>query len=148
MSKRAAPSAARASSHPLAAAAEPVSDAERKQFKLARRRAIEKLRRFALADPYFYILEIIQAAIAGPTNRDAWNNAESSAIAGAKSTAWRRSHPPIAFNQPPRMKLCQTLNLGHFAIWSKTERRSPMRSFLFCTKAIGSTRRSGARLRR
>lgn len=39
--------------------------AERKQFKLARRRAIEKLRRFALADPYFYILEIIQAAIAG-----------------------------------------------------------------------------------
>lgn len=38
---------------------------ERKQFKLARRRAIEKLRRFALADPYFYILEIIQAAIAG-----------------------------------------------------------------------------------
>lgn len=39
--------------------------AERKQFKLARRRAIEKLRRFALADPYFYILELIQAAIAG-----------------------------------------------------------------------------------
>src|SRR5690606_10185984 len=38
---------------------------ERKQFKLARRRAIEKLRRFALADPYFYILEIIQAAVAG-----------------------------------------------------------------------------------
>jgi hypothetical protein len=42
-----------------------VAFAERKQFKLARRRAIEKLRRFALADPYFYILEIIQAAIAG-----------------------------------------------------------------------------------
>lgn len=39
--------------------------AERKQFKLARRRAIEKLRRFALADPYFYVLELIQAAIAG-----------------------------------------------------------------------------------
>ncbi|GEM_PF-870739 len=38
---------------------------ERRQFKLARRRAIEKMRRFALADPYFYILELIQAAIAG-----------------------------------------------------------------------------------
>ncbi|EDM81629.1 hypothetical protein PPSIR1_21969 [Plesiocystis pacifica SIR-1] len=42
-----------------------VGFAERKQFKLARRRAIEKMRRFALADPYFYILEIIQAAVAG-----------------------------------------------------------------------------------
>jgi hypothetical protein len=41
-----------------------VAFAERKQFKLARRRAIEKLRRFALADPYFYVLEIIQAAVA------------------------------------------------------------------------------------
>jgi len=38
---------------------------ERRQFKLARRRAIDKLRRFALADPYFYILELIQAAVAG-----------------------------------------------------------------------------------
>lgn len=37
---------------------------ERRQFKLARSRAIEKLRRFALADPYFYILELIQSAIA------------------------------------------------------------------------------------
>ncbi len=37
---------------------------ERRQFKLARASAIEKLRRFALADPYFYILELIQAAIA------------------------------------------------------------------------------------
>ncbi len=42
-----------------------VGFSERKQFKLARKRAIEKLRRFALADPYFYILEIIQAAVAG-----------------------------------------------------------------------------------
>lgn len=42
-----------------------VAFAERRQFKLARTRAIEKLRRFALADPYFYILEIIQAAVAG-----------------------------------------------------------------------------------
>jgi hypothetical protein len=38
---------------------------ERRKFKLARARAIEKLRRFALADPYFYILELIQAAVAG-----------------------------------------------------------------------------------
>lgn len=37
---------------------------QRRQFKLARSRAIEKLRRFALADPYFYILELIQSAIA------------------------------------------------------------------------------------
>ncbi|MFV8749127.1 hypothetical protein ACNOYE_01105 [Nannocystaceae bacterium ST9] len=44
---------------------------ERRQFKLARARAIEKLRRFALADPYFYILELIQAAIAnGATHVD------------------------------------------------------------------------------
>ncbi len=42
-----------------------VAFAARKQFKLARRRAIEKLRRFALADPYFYVLEVIQAAVAG-----------------------------------------------------------------------------------
>ncbi|NVB40748.1 hypothetical protein G6O69_23110 [Pseudenhygromyxa sp. WMMC2535] len=38
---------------------------ERRQFKLARSRAIEKLRRFALANPYFYVLELIQAAVAG-----------------------------------------------------------------------------------
>ena len=38
--------------------------AERKTFTLARSRAIEKMRKFALADPYFYVLELIQAAIA------------------------------------------------------------------------------------
>ncbi len=37
---------------------------ERKRFSIARGRAIEKMRRFALADPYFYILELIQAAVA------------------------------------------------------------------------------------
>lgn len=37
---------------------------EKKTFTLARRRAIEKMRKFALADPYFYILELIQAAVA------------------------------------------------------------------------------------
>ncbi|MGH1344009.1 MAG: hypothetical protein ACRBN8_20795 [Nannocystales bacterium] len=37
---------------------------EKKRFTIARGRAIEKMRRFALADPYFYILELIQAAVA------------------------------------------------------------------------------------
>jgi hypothetical protein len=37
---------------------------ERKQFTLARSRAIEKMRKFALADPYFYALELIQGAVA------------------------------------------------------------------------------------
>ena len=37
---------------------------ERKRFTIARGRAIEKMRRFALADPYYYILELIQAAVA------------------------------------------------------------------------------------
>jgi hypothetical protein len=38
--------------------------AERKRFTLARRNAIQKLRKFALADPYYYVLELIQAAVA------------------------------------------------------------------------------------
>lgn len=37
---------------------------ERKRFTIARGRAIEKMRRFALADPHFYVLELIQAAVA------------------------------------------------------------------------------------
>lgn len=37
---------------------------ERKRFTVARRRGIEKLRKFALADPHYYVLELIQAAIA------------------------------------------------------------------------------------
>jgi hypothetical protein len=37
---------------------------ERKQFSVARSRGIEKLRKFALADPHYYILELIQSAIA------------------------------------------------------------------------------------
>ena len=37
---------------------------ERKRFTIARGRAIEKMRRFALADPHYYILELIQAAVA------------------------------------------------------------------------------------
>lgn len=37
---------------------------ERKRFTVARTRALEKMRRFALADPHFYVLELIQAGIA------------------------------------------------------------------------------------
>jgi hypothetical protein len=37
---------------------------EHKRFTLARGRAIEKLRRFALADPHDYVLEFVQAAVA------------------------------------------------------------------------------------
>lgn len=37
---------------------------ERKRFTVARRRGIQKMRKFALADPHYYILELIQAAIA------------------------------------------------------------------------------------
>lgn len=37
---------------------------ERKRFSLARSRGIRKMREFALADPHYYILELIQAALA------------------------------------------------------------------------------------
>lgn len=37
---------------------------ERRTFTLARKRAIQKMRQFALADPYYYVLELIQAAVA------------------------------------------------------------------------------------
>ncbi|MFH2005995.1 MAG: hypothetical protein ABI333_05345 [bacterium] len=37
---------------------------ERKTFTLARSRAIRKMREFALADPYYFVLELIQAAVA------------------------------------------------------------------------------------
>jgi hypothetical protein len=37
---------------------------ERKRFTVARQRAIRKMREFALADPHFYVLELIQAAVA------------------------------------------------------------------------------------
>jgi hypothetical protein len=39
--------------------------AERRRFSLARGAALRKLRDFALADPHFYVLELIQAAVAG-----------------------------------------------------------------------------------
>ncbi len=37
---------------------------ERRSFTLARTRAIQKMREFALADPYYFVLELIQAAVA------------------------------------------------------------------------------------
>lgn len=48
----------------IARARRPGAFSERKRFTVARTRAIEKLRRFALADPHFYVLELIQSAIA------------------------------------------------------------------------------------
>jgi hypothetical protein len=38
--------------------------AKRRRFTLAREKAIDKLRSFALADPHFYVLQFIQAAVA------------------------------------------------------------------------------------
>lgn len=44
---------------------------ERKSFQVSRERAIRKMREFALADPHYYVLELIQAAIAsGATHVD------------------------------------------------------------------------------
>ena len=37
--------------------------AKRKTFTLARQRGIRKMREFALADPSYYILELIQSAV-------------------------------------------------------------------------------------
>src|SRR5438046_10279095 len=37
---------------------------ERKRFTVARSRAIQKVREFALADPHYYVLELIQSACA------------------------------------------------------------------------------------
>ena len=48
----------------IARSRQPGGFSERKQFTVARNRGIQKLRRFALADPHHYILELIQSAIA------------------------------------------------------------------------------------
>ncbi|MBN2496818.1 MAG: hypothetical protein JXR96_19665 [Deltaproteobacteria bacterium] len=45
--------------------------ARKRQFTLDRERAVEKMRRFALAEPCYYVLELIQAAVAnGATSID------------------------------------------------------------------------------
>ncbi len=48
----------------IARARRPGSFSERQTFTLARNRAIQKMRHFALADPHFYVLELVQASIA------------------------------------------------------------------------------------
>lgn len=56
--------------------------AERRSFTIARSRAIEKMRNFALASPYDFALELIQAAIAnGATYVDITSEAKFFAIA-------------------------------------------------------------------
>lgn len=48
----------------IAQARRPGAFAERRRFSVARTQAIQKLRKFALADPYAYMLELIQSAVA------------------------------------------------------------------------------------
>lgn len=48
----------------IAQARRPGTFAERRRFSVARTQAIEKLRSFALADPFAYVLELIQSAVA------------------------------------------------------------------------------------
>ena len=52
---------------------------ERKRFTVARSQAIQKMRQFALADPSYYVLEWIQAAVAnGATYLDVFIDADES----------------------------------------------------------------------
>lgn len=48
----------------IARSRQPGGFSERKRFSVARQRAIQKMREFALSDPYHYVLELIQAAVA------------------------------------------------------------------------------------
>lgn len=48
----------------IAQARRPGVFAEKKRFSVAKTQAIQKLRKFALADPYAYILELVQSAVA------------------------------------------------------------------------------------
>ncbi len=48
----------------ISRARQPGGFSEQRQFTVARERAIRKMREFALADPHYYILELIQAAVA------------------------------------------------------------------------------------
>lgn len=52
----------------IARSRRPGGFSERKSFSVARRRGIQKLRRFALVDPHHYILELVQSAIANRAN--------------------------------------------------------------------------------
>ncbi len=65
----------------IARSREPGQFQERRQFTIARGRAIQKLREFALVDPHHYMLELIQSAIAnGATYIDIDCQRTSSAI--------------------------------------------------------------------
>ncbi len=60
---------------------EPGEFTERRQFTIARGRAIQKLRKFALVDPHYYILELIQSAVAnGATYIDIQCDSSSTAL--------------------------------------------------------------------
>ena len=48
----------------IARSRQPGGFSEKKRFSVARQRAIRKMREFALADPHYYVLELIQAAVA------------------------------------------------------------------------------------
>ncbi|MCA9634912.1 MAG: hypothetical protein KC420_02650 [Myxococcales bacterium] len=48
----------------IARARRPGAFSERQRFTLARSRAIQKMRHFALANPHYYVLELIQASVA------------------------------------------------------------------------------------
>ena len=47
----------------IARSRRPGGFSQRRHFTLARQAAIRKMRQFALADPHFYVCELIQAAI-------------------------------------------------------------------------------------
>jgi len=49
-------------------ARQPGGFSEQQQFTVARERGIHKMREFALADPHYYILELIQATVANGGN--------------------------------------------------------------------------------
>jgi hypothetical protein len=48
----------------IARSRQPGGFTEHKRFTLARSRGIQKMRQFALADPHYYVLELIQSAVA------------------------------------------------------------------------------------
>ena len=50
--------------HVIERSREPGEFRERREFSIARGQAIQKLRKFALVDPHYYILELIQSAVA------------------------------------------------------------------------------------
>ena len=65
----------------IARSREPGEFTERREFSIARGQAIEKLREFALVDPHYYILELVQSAVAnGATYIDIRCDSDSMAL--------------------------------------------------------------------